>query len=76
MEELKFKVCSKNLCEVVSVLVVEEGNTIQISKNRMGNKVFDEIKDLDFIKVNKDDIKNCDNILEKYHGKNVWYIVN
>jgi hypothetical protein len=30
---------------------VEEGNTVQITKNRYGNKRFNEVKDLDFIKV-------------------------
>jgi hypothetical protein len=54
---------------------VEEGNTVQITKNRYGNKRFNEVKDLDFIKVTKEDVKNCDNIIEAYGGKNVWYVI-
>lgn len=75
MDDLKYKVCNKRLYEVVSCLVIEENNTIQIAKNRGGNCLYDEIKDMDFVRVNKEDIKACENITETYHGKNVWYIV-
>lgn len=75
MEDLKYKVFNRRLCKVVRCLVVEENNTVQITKNGDGNKRFDEVKDLDFIKVTKEDVKNCDNIIETYAGKNVWYVV-
>lgn len=75
MEDISYKVFSWKLRQIVRCLVIEEDNTIQISKNRGGNKRFDDVKDLEFIKVTKENIKNCENIVEKYGGKNVWYIV-
>jgi hypothetical protein len=75
MEDLSYKVFNYKLRQVVRCLVIEEENTIQVSKNRGGNKKFDEVKDLEFIKVTKKDVKNCDNIIATYGGKNVWYII-
>ena len=75
MEDMKYKVCDKRLCDYVACLVIEENNTIQIVKNRGGNCLYKYIKDKEFIKVNKEDIKACNNIIETYHGKNVWYVV-
>jgi len=75
MEDMKYKVCDKRLGNVVACLVIEENNTIQIAKNRGGNCLYKEIKDKEFVKVNKEDINGCDDITGTYHGKNVWYIV-
>lgn len=75
MEDLSYKVFSYELRTIVRCLVVEEDNTVQIVKNRGGYKRFYDVKDLDFIRVTKEDVKICDNIIEKYGGKNVWYVV-
>jgi|GEM_PF-6522696 len=74
MKNLKFNV-SNFLFNVVSCLVVEKENTIQIVKNRHGNLKFDDVKDLDFVKITRENVGDYNDIINMYSGKNIWYLI-
>lgn len=75
MEAVK-KVIIKHLREVTFCMVEESNVDIDCTKNRFGNRMMDNVKNVKFEKVKLSQIDNdIQEVRNEFYGKNLWLLL-